>query len=1627
MRKIIVTLLLTISAILSATLTYNISTDIIDIEGNFLIEVKEKIIDKNKFVQIETDCNAVTGNYNDAALPASTKLLALPAYGNYQIEKIEYDYEEQKLQSKVLPHCYEDNISKINNKYYETDTWFPKQIVKLNKPVIMRNNRFSQIRISAVQYNPAKNKLRIIKNLKLKLKLERDKNGNVLETRQKLASESFTKIAQSNILNYNRNSENENSRGSYLFIIPNNSQVEDKINTLANWKNKLGYECYIASLDLTGYSTEQIKQYIQNAYDNWQNPPEYVILCGDVTGNYTVPAYYVDGYLYPYAVSDHNYTLLAGNDYFPDIKIGRISYQNLNSLSTVVNKIIAYESNPYTDFNWFQKALMCTVIYNSYTSARETKMLVRDKLFDYNYAVVDTFFSPYQIGMNNLTNMINSGYSMINYRGFGSYDYWSSISGYMLTTDLVLNNLNNGYLMPMVTSIVCGGGDFAADEASTCFGEAWLIAGSPSIPQGAIGFIGPSERDTKTPFNNAIDLGLYQGIANENLHKCGEMLLRGKMELYMNYPDGHAWGDATNSDQFYFYVYNLLGDPGLTVWTDIPKAIELDFTEEISSDANYLQCQVATEYDNENFCIALTDEEGLITTAYTNENGLANLEIALEPGEYKVTASKQGYIPETKDLQVTTENSMALTNINFSDEIIAGSELDLTLTIQNNTNNIAENIDLELIANDDYIDVPAPQSQINEILSGENETITFALDLDNYWLDNNDTELFLQVNSNLGEQQFMIPISIKSPELTIADFNFDNNNNILLPDGTTDFTISLENIGSANSGNFTAFLSTAEENVEIIQSNTNYPDIESEENEVGGFFTMELNNRISGDVIRCNLQIQQQGNIAQDVNFQIPIGEVEQSSPSFSGYGYIGIESNDSGNFEVPNYDWIEIDPASGGDGTYLSIDNSTTDGYVGIIDLPFNFEYFGNFYNQISICSNGWAAFGNQPVTCFRNRTIPSGTGPSAMLAPFWDNLYNGDVSTYYDENEHIFIIEWNEYRQYGYYYDNSFQIILYDQQYHSDQEFKFQYKDIWNVDMQEHYATVGIENHNQDDGILFTYADNYSQSAHEISSETAISFKLLNEAASSFLQTNTESFSYSLIPDTSFTFPLTLTNIGNYNIAYEIELNHARDGSGIRNVEEDIILRANNFFEPNSHWTANCYLLHNDIDGEGIYGIKLDFPDGCEVNTASNIGSLEYNGETGNGSEISWGFGNGEIEYSTTPIYFSVGLFINSEIIEPITVEWYIEGDGSGSEPHFVEDEIVYEPAQSNYIYLDYPAGGEEIVFDIEETIAWHYYGEIEAVDIFIKAADIHNDWQVIAENISNDLSYEFTPPAPLSEHYKIKIADVNGSDADISDEFTITALDFIYPAQGTAIQYGEEQTIEWENLSTIAEVDLQITTDNGDNWQMIADNITNDGDFIYDFTSEPSDNCELMISASNNSQVVNYSGKFTISESPVEWLSTENLSGEIAGNQSEEIIFEIDTNGLEEDSYYANIQITSDIGQVINIPVNLNVTTNTNENSISPSSLSLNNYPNPFNPTTIISFKLVSAAKENAKIEIYNLKGQKVKTLLNRKLAAGNHRVVWNGDDDNGKPVGSGVYFYKLKIDDILKSVKKCLLVK
>ena len=97
----------------------------------------------------------------------------------------------------------------------------------------------------------------------------------------------------------------------------------------------------------------------------------------------------------------------------------------------------------------------------------------------------------------------------------------------------------------------------------------------------------------------------------------------------------------------------------------------------------------------------------------------------------------------------------------------------------------------------------------------------------------------------------------------------------------------------------------------------------------------------------------------------------------------------------------------------------------------------------------------------------------------------------------------------------------------------------------------------------------------------------------------------------------------------------------------------------------------------------------------------------------------------------------------------------------------------------------------------------------------------------------------------------------------------------------------------------------------------------------------------------------------------------------------------------------------------------------NSLPTKYVLFQNYPNPFNPSTSIKYFIAGEGLSEVSLKIYNVAGQLVKTLVNEEKNPGEYREIWNGRNEKGEDVASGVYFYKLKVLDYVETKKMVLL--
>jgi hypothetical protein len=164
------------------------------------------------------------------------------------------------------------------------------------------------------------------------------------------------------------------------------------------------------------------------------------------------------------------------------------------------------------------------------------------------------------------------------------------------------------------------------------------------------------------------------------------------------------------------------------------------------------------------------------------------------------------------------------------------------------------------------------------------------------------------------------------------------------------------------------------------------------------------------------------------------------------------------------------------------------------------------------------------------------------------------------------------------------------------------------------------------------------------------------------------------------------------------------------------------------------------------------------------------------------------------------------------------------------------------------------------------------------------------------------------------------------------------------------------------------------------------------------------------------------------PIFWLRVLPASGYTLPGEASHAAVIFDARDIENGTYVGQILISSNDPDeaTITLPCTLQVGGQGINDALGtlPASYGLSqNYPNPFNPTTQITFALPRSSEVS--LDVYDIMGRQVQTLVSGKLDAGIHSVIWDGKDKAGKQVTSGIYLYRLKAGDYIDNRKMVLL--
>lgn len=522
---------------------------------------------------------------------------------------------------------FEEPPFTINKEVYAQDASFPRQLCTVTPLGQARDLSVAQLTCAAGQYNPAREELTLFESLSVEVSFEggekvftHKRAAQAFEADNAYASAVLNKTAVARFADI---SASKFARLGEEFLILTHPDFRSAADRLAAWKNSKGIITRVVNVnDGTGTGPDtraQIDAYIENEYANSLIPPSYVLLMGDAE---FIPPFYVSTSGSATTGTDYPYALLSSqNDTVADFAVGRIPVDTLGQADVVVDKIINYEKTPpwntafyrnATVASQFQCCLSGSPAGRDQRSFIQTSELARNQMIAQSKTVeriytrtgggtparyFDGTLLPAALGAGSgfawngnttdIINAFNAGRFLILHRDHGGIDGWVNPS---FESTNVTNDLHNGALLPVVFSVNCASGLFDNETANGDYGTTTggvyfserLLRKSNG---GAVGILGDT-RNSPTWANSALTRGFFDavwpntlpGYGSETSHRrLGDILNYGKAYLATQVGvsgngDGVSSGDLSSE----LYLWHVIGDPTLEMWTNNPHRIVID-------------------------------------------------------------------------------------------------------------------------------------------------------------------------------------------------------------------------------------------------------------------------------------------------------------------------------------------------------------------------------------------------------------------------------------------------------------------------------------------------------------------------------------------------------------------------------------------------------------------------------------------------------------------------------------------------------------------------------------------------------------------------------------------------------------------------------------------------------------------------------------------------------------------------------------------------------------------------------------------------------------------------------------------------------------------------------------------
>jgi len=526
---------------------------------------------------------------------------------------------------------------------------------------------------------------------------------------------------------------------------------------------------------------------------------------------------------------------------------------------------------------------------------------------------------------------------------------------------------------------------------------------------------------------------------------------------------------------------------------------------------------------------------------------------------------------------------------------------------------------------------------------------------------------------------------------------------------------------------------------------------------------------IGGHLAAFTLRVAEADGTQRRVDFTLTVGAVGPGEPAGpDAYGYYAFDSGDTGYAHARAYQWLEIDPNRGGQGTDVGLaDFGYEQDDTEVVSLPFTFRYYGREYTSLAICSNGWVAPGTTTYRDYRNWTIPSAGSPDAMIAAFWDDLYQtglNRVFRWYDVAGHRYIVEWSRVRNDSG-SEQTFEIILEDPAHHptpsGDGTIVAQYHTVANNDYDRNYATAGIQNPTGTDGMLYTYANLYAPGAAPLAAGLAITYVPAGFVSDATCDVTPPALAFDVASGGAAQRTLHIANNGppGATLLYALsQVDPTVPPSGAKSLTGSWVTIQETGYIPGVPITLHVSVHNGSVDMEWIVSALLELPAGVSLTGGTDLlddwGDLAWQNHAGDGADAYWQGSSYEVIREGRTAVGTITIEV-ADGVGDLTLPWTLQGDTFGSPPHVVTGEVSLVCLVEMVDVLA-PDGGERWSAGETRSILWLATPDISDVTVAL-SRDAGATWETLAPTVPAALGrFDWLVTGPVSGACRVRVTD-------------------------------------------------------------------------------------------------------------------------------------------------------------------------------------------------------------------------------------------------------------------------------